>query len=302
MGMFFSKNEPPPPSLTMGNEPDKPRPPSPTFDEPWRKIPWGDKDRDLQVVKDYQPHNDEVQQLRILLYGPSGSGKSSFINSVDSVSQGRITGRALVDAITHDSFTQKYKSYKIQKGGPGTFYPFAFTDIMGLDRETNKGANVEDIKLAMMGHIKDGYTFNPLSKITEDDNYYNRDPTLKDQVHVLVYVISADTSNILSDEHVVKMREVRLAARDMGIPQVAILTKIDRACPEVKKDIKNVYKSKYLKKQMEELSVVLGIPEYSIFPVKNYHSEIDTDDDTDTLILSALRRIINSGEDFVNDQ
>lgn len=53
---------------------------------------------------------------------------------------------------------------------------------------------------------------------------------------------------------------------------------------------------------MEELKVALGIPESYIFPVKNYHPEIDTDDDTDTLILSALRRIINSGEDFVNDQ
>lgn len=65
------------------------------------------KERDLQFLKDYQPHNDEVQQLRILLHGPTGAGKSSFFNSVDSVFQGRITGQALADAIFEESFTQK---------------------------------------------------------------------------------------------------------------------------------------------------------------------------------------------------
>uniref|UniRef100_A0A8C4IWX3 G domain-containing protein n=1 Tax=Dicentrarchus labrax TaxID=13489 RepID=A0A8C4IWX3_DICLA len=228
-------------------------------------------------------------ELRILLHGPAGSGKSSFINSVDT----------LVDAVSHDSFTTEYKTNKIQKGEPGTFYPFVFTDIMGLEKDTNKGVGVEDIKLAMKGNIKDGYKFKPASTISKDDHSYNNNPTLNDKVHVLVCVVPANTIHLLSNETVTKMRDVRLAARDMGIPQLAILTKIDEACPEVKRDLRNVYKSKSLKKK--EFSVSLGIPLNCMFPVKNYHSEITTDDNIDTLILSALRQMTDFGEDFVNN-
>lgn len=55
---------------------------------------------------------------------------------------------------------------------------------------------------------------------------------------------------------------------------------------------------------MEKLSAETGLPMNCIFPVKNYHEEISLDKDIDTLILSALKHIIHSGEDhirFVNN-
>uniref|UniRef100_A0A3B4G849 G domain-containing protein n=1 Tax=Pundamilia nyererei TaxID=303518 RepID=A0A3B4G849_9CICH len=169
----------------------------------------------------------------------------------------------------------QYETFKIQKGGPGTFYPFAFTDIMGLEKDT--GVMVEDITLAMKGYVKDGYTVSPESSLSEHDHKYNKEPTLNDKVHVLVSVIDANKIKLMSDDIIKQMRTVRLAASDMGIPQMAILTKIDEACPEVKKTYKKCI-----------VSVISGIPLYCIFPVKNYHSEIQTDDDIDTLILAAL--------------
>ncbi|TNN23572.1 Interferon-induced protein 44-like [Liparis tanakae] len=153
---------------------------------------------------------------------------------------------------------------------------------MGLGKGTNEGVCVEDIKLAMKGHIKEGYNFDPRSVISEDDPNYNKEPTLEDKVHVLVCVIDASTLHLL------------------GIPEVAILTNIDKACPEVEKNLRNVYKSKFLKEQMDYLSAMLGLPPNFIFPVKNYHSEVDTNDDVGTVILNALQRILDSGEAFLN--
>ncbi|CAK6984737.1 interferon-induced protein 44-like [Scomber scombrus] len=169
---------------------------------------------------------------------------------------------------------------------------------MGITQ--NKGIVVDDVKLALMGRVKDDYVFNPEHKLSEGDQYYNTTVNPNDKVHVLVCVIPADTVSQMREEVTKKTLEIRRAASDLGIPQVAIITKIDKACPEIKKDLKNVYKSVYLKEMMEQLSVNVGIPINCIFPVRNYFEEIDFNDDVDSLTLRALRHIIDFGEDFMN--
>ncbi|XP_053184212.1 interferon-induced protein 44-like [Scomber japonicus] len=271
--------------------------PSPLLSEPWRKMPWGDKESDLQYVQNYTPINKRVKHLRVLLYGPVGSGKSSFINSVSSSVRGRITQPAAPSSTTSDqSFTTTYETHTIRIGTSDSFYQFVFNDIMGLEEGTERGVRAEDIKLAMMGHVEDGYKFNPMSPLSTGDPKYKPYPSPDDKVHVVVCVLSADTVEIKALE---KMKVIREAARDLGIPQMAIITHIDEACEETEKDLRNVYKSKHLKQKMKDFSAVVDIPINYIFPVKNYKEENDIVDDVDSLILNALRRMIDFGDDFI---
>ncbi|KAK2833580.1 hypothetical protein Q5P01_017469 [Channa striata] len=268
------------------------------FSQPWRAVPQSKES--LDFVKSYQPKNKQVKHLRILLHGPVGAGKSSFISSVDSVLQGRVTCRALPDATSGGSFTTRYKTYKISNTDQETFYPFIFNDIMGFEPNAHSGVHVEDIKLALMGHVKEDYKFIPGNRLTKNDIGFNSSPTLDDKVHVLVSVLPANTASVLEDDVVKKMRDVRLAASDMGIPQITLLTKTNEACPKVKENIKNTYTSKYLKQKVDQLHVRLGIPKNCIFLVENYSVKNQMNDDMDAQILCALRQMIEFGEDYIN--
>uniref|UniRef100_A0A087XXU2 Interferon-induced protein 44-like n=1 Tax=Poecilia formosa TaxID=48698 RepID=A0A087XXU2_POEFO len=271
------------------------------LENPWREISWDTRNKDelLQYMKNFQPQNEEVKAIRVLLYSPVGAGKSSFINSVNNVLQGRMTNDALVSNIASDqSFTKKYQTYKIKKE-KGNFYPFVFNDIMGLEDGDGRGVRTDDIKLAMKGHMKDEYKFNPSSPLSEDDLDYISSPSISDRVHVLVCIYSANASEMRSSV-LQKMKEIREAASDLGIPQLAILTHIDAACRETETNIRNVYRSKYLKKKMTDFSSHLGIPMNCILPVKNYSHEIQLNPDVDALILSALRLMVDFGDDYAN--
>ncbi|KAK9531971.1 hypothetical protein VZT92_011357 [Zoarces viviparus] len=203
-----------------------------------------------------------------------------------------------MDNTSRDCFTKKYATYKIQKG-PESFYPFVFNDIMGLG--PMKGVLVDDVKLALKGHVKDGYRFNPESSLSKDDKQFsNNSPNLNDKVHVLVCVVPADKSSQMEDETVRKIRDIRMEANHLMIPQVAILTKIDELCPEITDDLKNVYKMTQLKKKVEQFSADMGVPVNCIFPVKNCRSEIHLDSDVDALILSSLKHVVAFGEDGIS--
>ncbi|XP_058624412.1 interferon-induced protein 44 isoform X1 [Onychostoma macrolepis] len=278
------------------------KPPSLEFDKPWRSLDWNeDKQNLLTAINIFKPRNSEVGTLRILLHGPQGAGKSSFFNSVNNALQGRITTRALAHAVeTDQSFTVKCKTYKVKKDNPDSYFPFNFTDTAGMHE--SGGIKMDDIIKLLNGHINSGYNFNPLKRITEEDPKYNKNPTLKDRIHCLVAVLPANTISMMDDNIIRQMADVRKEARDLGIPQVIIMTKVDESCQLVKDDLTRIYTSKTIKQKMEECSVKLGIPVSCIYPVKNYHEERISDDTMDILILDALKSIINFADDNVEDQ
>ncbi|KAF3850352.1 hypothetical protein F7725_020071 [Dissostichus mawsoni] len=230
--------------------------------------------------------------IRIFLHGLLGAGKSSFLNSVNSVLQGRMCLQALVGNSSSDSCTKKHTTHKFNHGNQDTFYPFVINDNMGLKNNcsrSNRNNHVRDIEQALKGHVSEGYTFNPECRISMDGPFLNLKPRANDKVHVLVFVIDANKFSQINEKAVEMLQDIRDEASRLDIPQVALLTKIDEFCPEIQKD-------------MNEVSTRVGIPVNCILPVKNYSEELDLNSDTDALILSALKHILLLGNDHLNKQ
>ncbi|XP_050960573.1 interferon-induced protein 44-like [Labeo rohita] len=262
----------------------------------WRKFDWGQKEALKSRLESFTPSNSDVTNIKILVAGQIGAGKSSFINSVICAFQGEIVCEVLADssasAASH-SFTRRLKAHRIRSANADL--PFEICDIIGLEPDNISERKPDDIVKAIYGQLKDGYKFSEEDSLTSNNEHYSETPSLSDQAFCLVYIIDANTFALCKDELIVqKLRNIRQKISENGIPQVIVMTKVDEACPLVQNDLRKIYKSKTIKERMELCSTKVGVPMSHIFPVKNYHDEIDTDEDVDVLILKAFDQIVRS--------
>ncbi|XP_076857465.1 interferon-induced protein 44-like isoform X2 [Brachyhypopomus gauderio] len=261
----------------------------------WRTVQWK-QNAMVDSLKEFKMDNDQVRELNFLLFGPVGAGKSSVINTIKAVFEGRYCVICPVAAQSTKSNTKTYEKYSIRREG---VIPLVFYDTMGVEKQESAGVRTDDIINALKGHITEDYAFNPILQILEGNPQYRMNPSLCDRIHCLVNVVRADKIALMDEEYINKMKKVREAARTMGILQVVFMTDVDLACPLIKDSLRYIYRSRKIKENMQKCSNLLGVPVNCIFPVKNYHEETDLNEDTNCLMLDALKRIIPSAQEYV---
>lgn len=79
-----------------------------------------------------------------------------------------------------------------------------------------------------------------------------------------------------------------------------VLTKVDRLCDEVRKDIRKMFRSVKVRDAVKIGSEVFGIDQASIHPVKNYQVDIELDPCSNIPLLLALRQAMQYAEDRVD--
>ncbi|XP_033477447.2 interferon-induced protein 44-like isoform X1 [Epinephelus lanceolatus] len=273
-----------------------------TLESPWRDVEWTEEQRTslMKTVSSYRQSCDEGTQARVLLLGPVGSGKSSFVSSVQSVFNGRVTNRAMVGS-SSTSFTKKLQSFNIhgQKGEDPT--GLVLCDIVGLGGEEMAGLTLHDILSVIKGHVPEGHKFSPDQPVRSETVGYVKRPSLKDKIHCVAFVVDASKILTYSKRFSITFQHLREHISDLGVHQVALLTHIDKICRETAKDVTQVYKSHIIRDTMSKAGDLLGMSTSYIVPVKNYSSELDLDQDTDVLLLSAVDHILQYADLYFQD-
>uniref|UniRef100_A0A674J742 TLDc domain-containing protein n=1 Tax=Terrapene triunguis TaxID=2587831 RepID=A0A674J742_9SAUR len=216
----------------------------------------------MEEIRSYKPYLNSVPQIRILVLGPIGAGKSIFFNSVNSVFQGYVPSQAVAGS-DNASMTTQVNIYN----NTCLSVPEGYCENQYL----YSSLNLQFFGSATYYYKKNSLQFNPAATPHPDSPGYIKMPFLKDQIHCVAFVIDGCK---ISAHNILKF------CKNLHI----LFVKITQY---------NHISFNYFKK--------LGIPLAQIVPVKNYCSELDLLCDVDILLLSAVRQLIRLAESYLDN-
>ncbi|XP_053391817.1 interferon-induced protein 44-like [Mercenaria mercenaria] len=268
------------------------------FNGPWRKPAkdqWNERLHN-QLIEDVRTirFRAGVQKAGILLCGPFQSGKSTLINTIFSISQGR---PAYVSAAFASDRNVTFQFIKAPDDC--AFNNFEIRDTVGLSEGQGLGFNIQDLVYALNGNIKANYKFKGDVPIQETDPFFLDSPSNEDKSHCLVIVLDVTLLDTITDRICNKFRQVVDETISKGVPIVLILTKIDKIYPYLRKDIKYLFHSSIVQTAVTKAELIFGIQKKNIHPVLNFTDNTEVDPIECIPILLALKQILHYASDHI---
>lgn len=265
--------------------------------EPWRKYPadifsQASKDRLLNKIYECSPP-EPCQAINLMVIGDIGTGKSSFINTLITVF--RNNGQQSTLASAHE------RLHEVTLMSFGNGKKLRIYDCRGVhSSEWNNTHYSDDLIKAVDGCIKKGYEFKKDSGIQKDSKFNNRNPTISDRMHCVLYVTQANQDQI---EHTSVLDNVRRHVDDLDIPLRLILTKADQLnlCG-YNGDLSGIFQSRQVKLKVEMAIKNFGLQDCQILPIVNYVNGMEQNITQDVLALLTIDSILQEALSYIKNE
>ncbi|XP_078309374.1 interferon-induced protein 44-like isoform X2 [Crassostrea virginica] len=145
-------------------------------------------------------------------------------------------------------------------------------------------------------------TLNPMVRFTPKTPGYIKNPELENKIHCVAFVIDGSTTDVMSNNILQKIKDLQISLNQRGLPQIVLLTKLDKICPDVNNDVTNTFTSSAVCDAVEKIAEILGLPRAHVLPVKNYENESKLKTGVSILLMEALERCLDFADDYIDEQ
>lgn len=243
------------------------------------------------------------KKVRILCVGPANSGKTSFIDSLDSALKGEVCSRAAAKGnrghsdIISDSKTRKFLMFKMkytnetEDVGESTVF---IGDTPGIQKDG--GVKLDNIKEIIQGNVKSNCE---IAEGIEDRFRREEAKSNEYKVHCVCLVFDIKSPEKITENQTRDIKSLQRWLSEKGIPYVVILTKGDLLNPAVAQNKITVFEDKTVKENKDKLIEMFHFNQRLMFPVINYTDERDVVPESDALLLDAFFEILKGGNMYL---
>ena len=238
----------------------------------------------------FDPSEFHLPKFNILVFGPYGSGKSAFINSVHAMVQSSTDGEAMRSFVpVHGVRGHCTVRYHAIEGMANL--PLAFWDTWGVVPDQYNG---NELELIMRGKLPAGWKMDdqvPLSSEVDEGTAYENRP------HAVIFMLPIGW---ISDPESMQMKKIiteLTKLKHLGVNPLVLLARVDEVDASIRDDPSKP--GDQIKNAVKAAASLLGIPSNDVVPNVNYVEESKKTFAIDRHLWSIVHRVLSQSKHYL---
>ena len=272
--------------------------------------------------------SSKLNRCNIILFGPSGSGKSSFIKSLyralynNPTLPPEVSNKLKIKNMYHNEGTIKFTQLNLVEETQNSS-GIILCDTRGHFKMNDN--EKEQFKIILDGKVKDGVKveqrenrdpfalwefWKKSSELFPNEILIAEEPSISSIPHSIVFIFDGSSDEVVQGEDEIFYKDLIILCKQKGYTNVQIvLTRIDvfeknisNRNKNISQSEKNIELNKLKDMQIEKVIETLGVNRSNIHFLENYHLEEQEKNsvEIDFHILKAMIDILKSAELFTS--